>query len=133
MRILVVDDDHATRLVLSKALESEGEVVCAADGAAGLKIFGEALVAKRPFALVCMDICMPRLDGQEALKALRALENSHHTAPGKEAKVIMVTALDDTGNVVEAYFHGLADGYVKKPMRLGALRDEMRRLGVLQP
>jgi len=130
-RILVVDDDQATLLCLAKVLEPAGEVVCAPDGAEALNAFGEALAQGRPFALVCMDICMPKLDGQEALQALRALEARHNTPPGKEAKVVMVSSLDDAGNVTQAYFHGLADGYVQKPLRLAAFRDELRKVGFL--
>lgn len=133
MRILVVDDDDATRLCLSKLLQPAGEVVSAPDGADALNLFGQALAEGRPFGLVCMDICMPNLDGQEALQALRALEARHGVAPGAEAKVVMVSSCDDTGSVCEAFFHGQADGFVSKPLRMGSFREELRKVGFLLP
>lgn len=133
MRILVVDDDDATRLCLAKVLASVGEVQSVPDGAEALGALKLALDQGRPFGLVCMDICMPNLNGQEALQALRALEAQHKVPVGQEAKVIMISSCDDTGNVCEAYFHGLADGFVKKPLRLASLREELTKMGFLAP
>ena len=131
MRILVVDDDNATRLCLAKMLESAGEVTSVSDGEDALNALSKALDEGRAFGLVCMDIRMPNLDGLSALKALRGLEVQHKIAAGQEAKVVMVSSCDDTGSVCEAYFHGFADGYVKKPLRMAALRDELSRMGLL--
>jgi two-component system chemotaxis response regulator CheY len=130
VRILVVDDDPATRLCLSAVLDAAGEVTGAADGEDALAAFGRALDEGRPFGLVCMDIRMPRLDGQAALKGLRALEAVRRVQPGAEAKVVMLSSCDDTRNVCDAFFGGMADGFVRKPLRVAAFRDEMRRLGL---
>ena len=133
MRILVVDDDNSTRICLAKILEHAGEVVSVSDGADALNVLSKALDEDRPFGLVCMDIQMPHLDGLEALKALRALEAKHNVLAGQEAKVVMVSSCDDTGSVCDAYFHGLADGFVKKPLRMAMFRDELSRMGLLIP
>jgi len=133
MRILIVDDDHATRLCLVKVLTPAGEVDNACNGQEALEAFERALTEGRPYSLVCMDICMPGLDGQQALKGLRALEASHAVPAGKEVKVVMVSSCDDTGNVCEAYFHGQADGFVKKPLRMDDFRNELRKVGFLLP
>ena len=133
MRILVVDDDNATRVCLAKILSPAGEVVSVADGKEALEALAQALEEESPYQLVCMDICMPKLDGLEALKALRALESRHPVPAGQEAKVVMVSSCDDTGSVCDAYFHGLADGYVKKPVRMTSFWDELKRLGLFIP
>lgn len=133
MRILVVDDDEATRLCLVKVLEPAGEVASAANGAEALARFGEALEQGRPFGVVCMDLNMPRLGGQQTLKAMRDMEGRHQVPPGQEAKVVMVSACADTANVVEAYFGGQADGFVSKPLRLSAFKDELRKVGCRLP
>ncbi len=129
MRILVVEDDDATRLCLVKVLEPAGEVVSVPNGVDALAAATQALEQGRPFGLVCMDINMPRLDGQEALKGLRALEAQHQVPPGCEAKVLMISACDDTGNVCQAFFRGLADGFVSKPLRVAAFKEELRKVG----
>lgn len=133
MRILVVEDDDATRLCLVKVLETAGKVVNVSNGVDALAEAAQALESGRPFDLVCMDIKMPRLDGQAALKALRALEAQHKVPPGQEAKVLMLSACDDTGNVCEAFFRGLADGFVSKPLRVAAFKDELRKMGCTLP
>lgn len=130
MRILVVDDDEATRLCLATVLGAAGEVDSVANGEDALDAFAKALDAGRPYGLVCMDINMPRLNGQEALKGLRRMEAERQVPLGREAKVVMISSCDDTGNVVEAYFHGLADGFVKKPLRVREFREQMRGMGL---
>lgn len=132
MRILVVDDDDATRLCMAKVLQNSGAVESVCDGADALVTFARALESGDPFRLVCMDINMPNVDGQAALKALRELEVRHKVTPGQEAKVVMVSSCDDTGNVCEAYFHGRADGFVKKPLRMSIFREELVRVGFLK-
>ncbi len=129
MRILIVDDDPATRLCLDKALTPLGEVVAAGSGQEALEAFGGALAQGQPFSLVSLDIVMPGLDGQATLLAMRDLEKRHNVAPGNESKVIMVTGCGDTGNVTTAFFDGQADGYVTKPLRLAYLIDTLREMG----
>lgn len=129
MRILIVDDDKATRVCLSRVLESVGEVVVAGSGQEALDAFGRALDEGRPFQLVSMDIVMPGLDGQATLQALRELEKRHGVAPGLESKVVMITGCGDTGNVSTAFFGGQADGYVQKPLRLDSLLEALRQMG----
>ncbi len=130
MRILVVDDDQATRLCLATVLAGLGEVDSVSNGEDALSAFASSLDEGRPYGLVCMDINMPRLDGQAALKGLRALEAERKVPAGQEAKVVMISSCDDACNVCEAYFHGMADGYVKKPLRMQEFREEMRRMGL---
>ncbi len=129
MRILIVDDDRATRLCLDKVLAPLGEVVSTGSGQEALDAFALALAEGAPFGLVCLDIVMPGLDGQDALQAMRDLEKQHRVPPGKEAKVMMVTGLGDTGNVCQAFFKGQADGYVTKPLSQKNLAKTLREMG----
>jgi two-component system chemotaxis response regulator CheY len=131
MRILIVEDDQASRLVLAKYLESVGEVSMAEDGEAGLEAFRTALTEKSPYQLVCLDIMMPKLDGQAVLKGIRALEGEHAVARGKESKVIMTTALGDKENVVEAIPR--CDAYLTKPIDRTQLMFYVKKFGLLSP
>ncbi|MBM4183788.1 MAG: response regulator [Gemmatimonadetes bacterium] len=66
-RVLLIDDDEEHRVLARRILESAGHAVDeAADGAMGLKSFGQ----RRP-DVVLTDINMPRLDGHEVIAALR--------------------------------------------------------------
>ncbi len=103
VRILVVDDAQFMRHMLKKLLTEAGFEI------AGEAADGEEAVAKyeelRP-DLVTMDVVMPALDGLAALGRIRDLD--------PEAKVIMVSAVDQRESLLEAVRAGATD-YVVKP------------------
>jgi DNA-binding response OmpR family regulator len=103
--LLVVDDDEANRDLLSRRLTRKGyEVAVAEDGSRAI-----GLVRGQPFDLVLLDVVMPGLSGLEVLQELR---QSH---PATELPVIMVTAKNESGDIVEALRLG-ANDYVSKPL-----------------
>ncbi len=132
MRVLVVEDDFTSRKVLQKILSPFGEVDIAVNGLEAVEAFESALGDKRPYDLICMDIMMPEMDGQEALKKIRAVEKSQNIRPSDEVKVIMTTALDDPKHVVEAYYKGGAPSYVPKPIDKHMLLHLLKNLSLIQ-
>jgi two-component system chemotaxis response regulator CheY len=114
--------------VLAAILSEIGACDVAADGEEALAAFGAALVQGRPYGLVCLDILLPRMDGQEVLRRIRDLE-SRQTG-GVETKVVMITALSDPKNVVEAFYRGGATAYVPKPIDRDHLFQVLGKLGV---
>jgi two-component system response regulator MprA len=113
--VLVVDDDRAVRDSLRRSLEFNGyEVVLAADGAEGLVAVG----AQHPDVVV-VDVMMPRLDGIETTRALRAA--------GNDVPVLVLTARDAVGDRVEGLDAG-ADDYLTKPFALEELLARLRAL-----
>ena len=115
MRILVVDDDRAVRDSLRRSLQFNGyEVEVAADGAEALA----RVPIARPDAIV-MDVMMPRLDGLEATRALRAA--------GNEIPILVLTARDTVGERVDGLDAG-ADDYLTKPFALEELLARLRAL-----
>jgi two-component system chemotaxis response regulator CheY len=129
MRILIVEDDPVCRLYLSKCLETVGEIQTAADGEAGVEAARGAFLEGSPFDLICLDIMMPKLDGQAVLKEIRAMEAQRRVAPGKEAKIIMTTALSDQQNLVEAVPR--CDAYLTKPIDRADLMFYIKRFGFM--
>ena len=122
MGILVVDDDQAVRDSLRRALALQGyDVEVAVDGE-------EALFKLRAnpnsTELLVVDVLMPRLDGLELTRRLRA--------DGSEIPILMLTARDQVADRVEGLEAG-ADDYLVKPFALEELvarvRALMRRLG----
>ncbi|WP_243545963.1 response regulator [Pseudodesulfovibrio tunisiensis] len=101
MRILIVEDEFTSRKLLTALLADYGECDTASDGVECVDRFREALVKGSPYDLVCMDIMMPNKDGHQALKEIRELEQEFECKPSDEAKVIMVTALNDPKTVVK--------------------------------
>ena len=129
MRILIVEDDQASSLVLEMFLQHVGETHTEMDGEAGLRAFRNALEEGHPFDLVTLDIMMPKLDGQGVLKGIRALETQHAVDSHKAVKVIMTTALDDKLNIVEALPR--CDAYLTKPIDRTQLMFYIKKFGLL--
>jgi two-component system chemotaxis response regulator CheY len=131
MRILVVEDDFVSRKLLQKLLGHYGECDIAVDGKEAIDAYTMALNDGKPYDLISMDIMMPNVDGQQALKEIRSIEKSNNVPVNKEVKVIMTTALDDPKNVVESLYKGGAASYIIKPIDKKKLVEEVRKLGLL--
>jgi two-component system, OmpR family, response regulator MprA len=117
-RVLVVDDDKAVRESLRRSLEFNGyDVSVAADGAEALAGLS-AGVASAPDVVV-MDVMMPRLDGIETTRALRAA--------GNDVPILVLTARDAVGDRVDGLDAG-ADDYLTKPFALQELLARLRAL-----
>ena len=115
MHILVVDDDQAVRDSLRRSLEyNDYEVSTAADGLESLA----RLAAVRPDAVI-MDVMMPRLDGLETTRMLRAA--------GNDVPILVLTARDAVGDRVDGLDAG-ADDYLVKPFALDELLARLRAL-----
>jgi two-component system, OmpR family, response regulator MprA len=115
VRILVVDDEAAVRDSLSRTLRFEGyEVSVAEDGLAAL----DQIARHEPDAVI-LDVMMPRLDGLETCRRLRA--------DGRLLPVLMLTARDTVGDLVAGLDAG-ADDYLIKPFALQELLARLRAL-----
>ena len=115
MRILVVDDEHAVRDALRRALALGGyDVQIAPGGEAALSLLRDA----RPDAIV-LDVLMPGMDGLELCRKLRA--------GGDRTPVLMLTARDAIGDRVLGLDAG-ADDYLVKPFALEELQARLRAL-----
>ncbi len=114
-RILIVDDDEMTRHFLSHILVQQGFVTeCAVDGAEALKS-----LKGQHFDMVLLDIEMPVMDGLKTLKQIR------ETCPKKDLPVLMVTANDQSSEIVLALDMG-ANDYVVKPLDVPVLFARIR-------
>ena len=129
MKTLIVEDDFTSRLLLQEFLKSYGPSHVAVNGNEAVEAVGLALEAGEPYDLICLDILMPEMDGQTALKEIRALEESQGIASTRGAKIIMTTALDDPANVMHAFYE-LCDAYVFKPIAKAKLLQELEKMGL---
>jgi len=132
IKILIVEDDFIVRRILKDILSPYGDCDIVVDGDEAIQAFRLAWEEKEPYDLICLDIMMPKLDGQEALRQIREMEKEIGIQGSAEVKVIMVTALDDPKNVVEAYYRGGATSYIVKPIVKVRLLDEIRSFGLIK-
>jgi two-component system chemotaxis response regulator CheY len=128
MRILVVEDDFASRRMMQKLLMPFGDVDVVVDGVEAVKAFKIAWEESKPYTIVFLDIMMPNMDGHQALKEIRAYEKLLGVKSTDEAKVIMTTALEDPKNVFEAYYQGGATSYLVKPIDTEKIKKEIEKL-----
>jgi DNA-binding response OmpR family regulator len=112
--ILLVDDEDSVQKLLTYPLERDGfRVVQARDGEQALRMFGDEHID-----LVVLDLMLPKVDGLEVCKRLRASS----TVP-----IIMLTARDDELDKVLGLELG-ADDYITKPFSIREFRSRVRAL-----
>ncbi|MFI5351151.1 MAG: response regulator transcription factor [Elusimicrobiota bacterium] len=112
--ILVVDDEHDFRAIVSHVLARGGyAVVTAADGAEGLRRFEES----EP-DLVVLDGHLPDIDGFEVCRRLRKMPR------GKKVPILLCTVRSALSTVAAGFDAG-ATGYVLKPFEMEELLDKV--------
>jgi DNA-binding response OmpR family regulator len=111
-RILLADDEQSIQTLLSYPLQKDGyEVVQASDGSEALARFDE-----QPFDLVVLDVMMPRIDGLEVCRRLRAKS---------QVPIIMLTAKAEEIDKVLGLELG-ADDYITKPFSMREFRSRVK-------
>ena len=120
MKVLVIDDSRAMRMILKTTLHELGhEVAEASNGQEGLDV----LKASGPFALALVDWNMPLVNGYEFVCQVRA-------DPANAAmKLVMVTTEVETSQVTKALAAG-ANEYVMKPFTMDVLREKLQLVGL---
>jgi DNA-binding response OmpR family regulator len=118
VRVLIVEDEADLADALARGLRREGYAVdVAGDGAEALDKLGVTA-----YDVVCLDLTMPRIDGREVCRRLRAGETE-----STEARVLMVTARDSIDERIAGLDDG-ADDYLVKPFAFGELSARIRTL-----
>ncbi len=120
--LLIVDDDEVNRDVLARHLGRQGYATAAAEN--GIEAL--EMVRARKFDLMLLDVMMPKMDGYETLRLMKA---DPHL---RDIPVIMISALDDIESVVRCIEMG-AEDYLPKPFdpvllraRIGACLEKKR-------
>jgi len=112
---LVVDDDPSLTMLVTASLKSNGiDVIVADTGKSGVDRFKAELPD-----IVLMDALMPDMDGFSACKAIRDFPE------GKFTQILMVTGLEDTESVENAFEAG-ANGFISKPLNLVTLGQQVQ-------
>jgi len=130
MKILLAEDDFATRKFMSSFLSKYGECDVTVDGMEAVDAFMLALEEDEPYDLACLDIMMPVMDGYQALVGIRNLEKQRNIPKEKAVKVIMTTALNDERNVKMAFELGCTI-YSGKPIDQNRFEQALKKLGLI--
>jgi two-component system chemotaxis response regulator CheY len=124
MKCLIVEDEDLAREGLIYFLTDYAEIETAVNGLEALEMYRRGLQQGNPFDLVLLDIVMPEMDGQEALKQIRRMEEE---LGAKKCVIIMTTALNSPENMEEALWEGDCTDYLVKPLVRADLLAMLRR------
>jgi len=130
MKILLAEDDFATRKFMAKLLSKYGDCDVTVDGSEAVDAFMMALEDEEGYDLVCLDVMMPVMDGYQALKGIRNLEKEKNIPPEKAAKIIMTTALNEERNVKMAFELGCTV-YSGKPLNVEKFEEALKKLELI--
>lgn len=130
MKVLIVEDDVTSQKLLCTLMSGYAECDVASNGSEAVEAFADALASNVPYDLVFLDIMMPEMDGQTALKRIREHESRHGVVGLDRVKIVMTTALDDSKNILDA-FRAQCEGYLVKPIERDKLVAELEKLGFL--
>lgn len=129
MKILVIDDNLASRKLLQSYLVDYGTVQTASNGLEAYEAIKLCIESGDRYDLICLDIVMPEMDGRTLLKNIRQLESEYSISDAQKAKIIMTTALDDRMDIIESFNEG-CEGYIIKPVDKDHLKRVIEQLAL---
>lgn len=130
MKILIVEDDFASRKFMMDYMAKHGECDGTVDGQEAVEAYMMALEDGEPYDLICLDIMMPAMDGYQVLRAIREIESEKGITDNNQVKIIMMTALSEEKNVKKAFEMGCSV-YCNKPVDTDRLENAMEKLGLV--
>jgi two-component system chemotaxis response regulator CheY len=129
MRSLVAEDDATNRKLLQAVLSRYGQCDIAVDGKEAVSLARCARENHQSYDLVCMDLRMPQMDGQEAIREIRKQEAIAGVT--KAVKIIVTTVHTDMEDIAGALL-GRCNAYLVKPIDVAKLRKELKKLDLIQ-
>lgn len=122
LRVLIVDDSRAIRMILRRALSELGYTACEAGN--GREALGVLEQEGARLSLMLVDWNMPEMSGLDLVKAVR----SHHRYAG--VPIVMVTTETEIDHISQALEAG-ANEYVMKPFTKEVLEDKLRSMNLI--
>ena len=129
LKSLVAEDDATSRALLQAFLSRYGECQIASDGKEAVDAARLARENRDSFDLICMDLRMPTMEGQEAIREIR----KHEAATGalRPTKIIVTTAHSDMESITTALL-ARCNSYLVKPIDTKKLLVELETLGLVE-
>jgi two-component system chemotaxis response regulator CheY len=131
LNVLIVEDDAISRKMIEMLMKPiANEYDLAEDGKIAQYLFNKYIDTGNRYDLVLLDIMLPKMDGQTLLQKFRKKEKEKGIQGKSSCKIIMVSALGDAGNIMEA-FKNQCDGYLTKPYNKRNLIEELKKLELI--
>lgn len=130
MKILIAEDDFASRKFIMRFMSIYGKCDAVVDGLEAIEAFSIGLDSNEPYDLVCLDVMMPKVDGIMALKIMRELEEVRKIETLKKVKIIIATALGETQYVMSG-MNTSNEIYVSKPIDIEKMKEALNKLALI--
>lgn len=130
MKILLAEDDFASRKFMDKYLSQYGECDATVDGEEAVNAYLMALEDEEPYDLICLDVMMPVMNSYQALEAIRKDEAERGVEKEDRVKIIMATALSGE-RVVDKAKKLECEAYAGKPIDVEEFDNILRNLGLI--
>lgn len=127
-RILIVQYEQLDSLILEKFVSKYGYCDIITNGQEAIDAFKIAWEEGHPYSLVFLDIMLPKINGHQVLQSIRIYEKEHNIIGYVKSKAIIITSLDDTDNIIKAYYDGEANAYLIKPIEKKDLEMTLKNL-----
>ena len=131
MKVLIAEDDFASRKFMLRFIEKYGECDVTVDGKEAVEAYKMAVECGEPYDLICLDIMMPEMDGHQALKTIRKIEEENGVAEDDRIKIVMTTALSETRHVTKAFENGCT-AYAGKPINQDKLEAMLKKFKLIE-
>jgi two-component system chemotaxis response regulator CheY len=128
MKSLVAEDDVTSQMLLKKFLSRYGTCELAADGRQAVEMAAVAMRNHMAYDLICMDLRMPVMNGDEAMHEIRKQEAAARVA--NPALIIVTTAHNDSDSIAGALL-SRCNAYLVKPINLAKLKGELKARGLV--
>ena len=130
LKMLVVEDELTSRIVLQDLLSKYGDCHVAVNGLEAVAAFRSARLAQKGYDLICMDVRLPLMEGTEAVQQIRSIEEQTGTYSSNGVKIFMTTSIQDIKTITTS-FKALCDTYLLKPIDVARLDEHLRAFGLL--
>jgi two-component system, chemotaxis family, chemotaxis protein CheY len=131
LKILIVEDEFISRTLLMEMMAAYGICHVAVDGREAMEVLHRSFDHGEHYDLICLDIMMPEMNGQEVLTEIRTMERQRDLSGRQATKVIMTTALADSQNIMKAFTEGHCEAYLTKPIDRSKLIATLRDLNLI--
>ncbi len=115
VKILLLEDDFTTRMIIDKLLAGICEVHIGINGVEGLEALEEAYIQKEPYAVILLDLLMPKMNGKTFLNQKELIEQKYSSIITKKSPVIITSAVSEKNDLVKT-FDDKFSYFLKKPI-----------------
>ena len=131
LRCLIVEDDKLTRTLMVAFIKGVANCDVAASGTEAVTMFVESLTKGTPYDFILLDVMMPEMDGIEAAKHIRQIEQDSQISVAAGIPIIFISALDSPKEIIRAYCVAQSSAHLVKPVSRAKILHTLRKLEII--